>query len=138
MGFLDFLSNGIVNSVGKVADELITSDEERLEKENEKLKANIQYKLENKKLDYDLLKNENDNITERWVSDNQGNFLTKSVRPLTLYYLLGVTTIMAFIDGNFMGLHINSAFIDMYQLLMVSVFSAFFGGKTIERLKGKG
>ena len=46
MGFFDFLGSGLVESVGKVADDLITSDEERAEKENEKLKTQLQYKAQ--------------------------------------------------------------------------------------------
>jgi len=56
MGMFDFLSGGLVEAVGKVADELITSDDERLEKENEKLKAELNYNLESKKLDAQELK----------------------------------------------------------------------------------
>ena len=56
MGMFDFLSGGIVEAVGKVADELITSDEERAEKENEKLKAEQNYKLQKTKLRLDELK----------------------------------------------------------------------------------
>ena len=51
MGFFDFLGGGIVEAVGKVADDLITSDEERAEKENEKLKANLAYKAQMRKAD---------------------------------------------------------------------------------------
>ena len=51
MGFFDFLGSGIVESVGKVADELVTSDEERMEKENEKLKANLSYKAQIREMD---------------------------------------------------------------------------------------
>ena len=50
MGFMDFLGGGIVEAVGKVADDLITSDEERAEKENEKLKTNLSHKVEMAKL----------------------------------------------------------------------------------------
>jgi len=138
MGMFDFLSGGLVEAVGKVADELTTSDEERLAKKNELAKAQMNYKLENKKLDYDLLKNENDNITERWTSDNHGNFLTRSVRPLTLIYLIIILTIMSFADGNIGKFSINPAYIALFQNLAMMVFVAFFGGKTIERLKGKG
>jgi len=51
MGFFDFLGGGIVEAVGKVADDLITSDEERAEKENEKLKANLSYKAQMRESD---------------------------------------------------------------------------------------
>jgi len=51
MGFFDFLGGGIVEAVGKVADDLITSDEERAEKENEKLKTNLAYKAQMREAD---------------------------------------------------------------------------------------
>lgn len=144
MGFLSFLSGGLVESVGKVADELVTSDEERMEKENEKQKINLNYKLgmgklglEDKKLDYGLVQNEMNNITDRWVSDNSGNFLTKSVRPLTLIYMIVILSFMAFTDGNIGHFKINPAYIQLFQGLAMTVFVAFFGGKTIERIKGK-
>jgi len=144
MGFFDFLGGGLVEAVGKVADDLITSDEERAEKENEKLKTNLNHNLEmaklgvkNKELDYGLIQSEDENITSRWTSDNQGNFLTKSVRPLTLIYMIVVLSIMAFADGNIGGFKINPAYIQLFQGLTMTVFVAFFGGKTIERIKGK-
>jgi hypothetical protein len=144
MGFLDFLGGGLVEAVGKVADDLITSDEERAEKENEKLKTNLNHTLEmqklgveSKKLDYGLIQSEDENITSRWTSDNQGNFLTKSVRPLTLIYMIVVLSIMAFADGNIGEFQINPAYIQLFQGLTMTVFIAFFGGKTIERIKGK-
>jgi uncharacterized protein YjbJ (UPF0337 family) len=144
MGFMDFLSGGIVEAVGKVADDLITSDEERAEKENEKLKTNLSHKvemaklgIEDKKLDYGLVQNEMNNVTDRWISDNSGNFLTKSVRPLTLIYMIIVLSVMAFMDGNIGNFKINPAYIQLFQGLTMTVFVAFFGGKTIERIKGK-
>jgi len=51
MGLFDFLGSGIVESVGKVADDLITSDEERAEKENEKLKTELSYKAQMREAD---------------------------------------------------------------------------------------
>ena len=50
MGMFDFLGSGIIEAVGKVADDLITSDEELKEKENEKLKTELNYKIEKDKL----------------------------------------------------------------------------------------
>lgn len=144
MSFLNFLSGGIVDSVGKITDELIASDEERLEKEIEKQKTILQHKvemaklnIEDKRIDYGLAENEMNNITNRWVSDNSGNFLTRSVRPLTLIYMMVILSIMAFMDGNIGEFKINPAYIQLFQGLTMTVFIAFFGGKTIERIKAR-
>jgi len=53
---LNFLGGGIVDSIGKVADELITSDEERAEKENELLKTNTMHEAKIRELDIDETK----------------------------------------------------------------------------------
>jgi len=63
MGFFDFLGGGIVESVGKVADSLMTSDEERMEKENEKQKAELGYKVAMRKADV--------KETEAYLEDTQ-------------------------------------------------------------------
>jgi len=135
MGFFDFLGSGIIESVGKVADELITSDEERMEKENEKLKATLNYKIENKKLDYGLVESENKNITERWTSDNKSGWLAKNIRPMTLIFLLIVLTSMAFTSGNIGDFKISNNFVDLFQILAITAFGAYFGGRSVEKIK---
>ena len=129
MSFFDFLGSGVVESVGKVADELVTSDEERMEKENEALKANMQHKTEMAKagLAYES------ELTKRLQSDNQGNFLTKSARPITLYLMLALIFIMIF--GNMFGIEIADKYVDLVQILTMTAFSFYFGGKSIEAFK---
>jgi len=129
MGFFNFLGGGIVESVGKVADELITSDEERMEKNNEKLKTQLSFKNEMAKND---LAYEGE-LTKRLQSDNQGNFLTRSARPMTLYLMLALIFIMVF--GNMFGVTIDDKYIDMVQILAMTVFTFYFGGKSIEAFK---
>ena len=129
MGFFDFLGSGIIESVGKVADELVTSDEERMEKDNEKLKTQLSFKNEIAKnnLAYES------ELTKRLESDNQGNFFTKSARPMTLYLMLVLLFIMIF--GNMFGIKIDDKYLDMVQILSMTVFTFYFGGKSIEAYK---
>lgn len=87
MGFMDFLGGGIIEAVGKVADDLITSDEERAEKENEKFKADLQYKTEMRKSDVTETKayledkqsarvmNSNLTSSKDWLVRNTGSLL---------------------------------------------------------------
>lgn len=135
MEIFNFLGSGIVEAVGKVADDLITSDEERAEKENEKLKTNLNYTLEMKKLDYELIQAEDKNITSRWISDNKSGWLAKNVRPLTLIYLLTVLTLMAFSSGNIGGFKIADNFVDLFQILAITAFASYFGGRSFEKIK---
>jgi hypothetical protein len=87
MGFMDLFSSGIVQTVGKVADDLITSDEERLEKENEKAKAEMKYKADMRKSDVEETKaylkdtqsarEMNSNLTQSkdWLVRNTGSLM---------------------------------------------------------------
>jgi len=136
MNFFGFdFSADLVNSVGRIVDDVITSEEELLEKENEKLKAKMNYKLERAKLDYSLIENENENITKRWVSDNKSGWLAKNVRPLTLVFLLFVLTSMAFTSGNIGEFRIADNFVDLFQILALTAFGTYFGGRSVEKIK---
>jgi hypothetical protein len=142
MNLLDFFGGGIIESVGKITDGLITSDEERAEKENEKQKTSLHHKvemaklsIEDKKLDYGLMQNEMDNITSRWTSDNTSVWLAKNVRPMTLIFLLFVLTFMAFTSGNVGEFKIANNFVDLFQILAITAFGAYFGGRSMEKIK---
>jgi hypothetical protein len=62
-----------------------------------------------------------ENITERWKVDLQhGNWLTRSVRPLVLIFLILSTILMVFIDSG---------------SILLTVIGAYFGGRSIEKIK---
>jgi len=133
MKILDFLSGGIVESVGKVADNLFTSDEERLEKENEIKKAGLQYNLKNKELDFEFQKDENENITKRWLSDNQ-NFITRIVRPFVVVYVVVMFTAITMLDGNIGDFQIKQSYIPIFETLLIAVIGAYFGSRGFEKV----
>ena len=76
------------------------------------------------------------NITERWKTDLQhGNWLTKSVRPLTLIFLVVSTVVMVFIDSGFIAFNVEEKWTDLLQLTLITVIGAYFGGRSIEKVK---
>ena len=87
MGLMDFFGSGIVETVGKIADDLITSDEERAEKENEKLRTSLQHKIEMGQLDVEETKaylgdkqsaremNSDLQISKDWLVRNTGSLI---------------------------------------------------------------
>lgn len=84
------------------------------------------------------------NVTERWNIDKDGNFITRSVRPLILIYLTALITIMAISDGNSINIlwwtleiTIKDRWIDFLEIITIAVYSSFFVGKTFERIKGR-
>ena len=76
------------------------------------------------------------NVTERWKTDLQhGNWLTKSVRPLTLIFLVVSTVVMVFIDSGFIAFDVEEKCTDLLQLTLITVIGAYFGGRSIEKVK---
>ena len=117
-------ASDLVKNVGNAIDKLHTSAEEK-----ELVKAEIKKVI----LDYDY--NIQKEVTKRWEADMQGNWLTKSVRPLSLIFLLFVLTIFTLIDFGFVELEIKDSWVDLWQLLSLTAFGAYFGGRSYEKVK---
>jgi hypothetical protein len=122
---LSLLSGGLIKDVGNVIDKLTTTDEERLA-----AKQKIQELLE--KADQDA----QTQVTERWKMDMQSDsFLSKNIRPLVLVYLTSIFTILAFADGNVGGFEVAQEYIPIFQSLLITVYGAYFVGRTWEKSK---
>ena len=98
MGFFDFLGSGIIESVGKVADELITSDDERAEKENEKLKTELSYKAKMKQADIDEIKvYTKDKQSARKMNSDlvaSKDWLVRNTGSLLAWFIVGGTVVL--------------------------------------------
>ena len=122
---LSLLTGGLIKDVGNVIDKLTTTDEERLT-----AKQKIQELLE--KADQDA----QTQITERWKLDMQSDsFLSKNIRPLVLIYLTVIFTALAFFDGNIGGFKVTEEYIPIFQSLLITVYGAYFVGRTWEKSK---
>lgn len=76
------------------------------------------------------------NVTERWKVDLQhGNWLTRSVRPLVLIFLVVSTVLMVFIDSGFIAFEVKEKWTDLLQLVLMTTIGAYFGGRSIEKVK---
>ena len=122
---LSLLTGGLIKDVGDVIDKLTTTDEERLA-----AKQKIQELLE--KADQDA----QTQISERWKLDMQSDsFLSKNIRPLVLIYLTVIFTALAFFDGNIGGFKVAEEYIPIFQSLLITVYGAYFVGRTWEKAK---
>ena len=122
---LSLLTGGLIKDVGNVIDKLTTTDEERLA-----AKQKIQELLE--KADQDA----QTQITERWKVDMQSDsFLSKNIRPLVLIYLTVIFTALSFFDGNIGGFKVAEEYIPIFQSLLITVYGAYFVGRTWEKAK---
>ena len=116
---------GVSDSVDAVAKAIVGDP-----KATEKIK---EYELELTKVAMDAQKNEDNNVTDRWKSDNQSEgWLNKNIRPATLVYLLTTYNLFALMSA--FGHQVNEAYVNLLGQWGMLVMTAYFGGKTIENI----
>tara|TARA_R100000808_G_scaffold20515_1_gene44334 strand:+ start:154 stop:555 length:402 start_codon:yes stop_codon:yes gene_type:complete len=114
-----------LDSVNNLVDNLVTNKEERKE-----------LKIKFKQVLLDAESKAQAEVTKRWSSDMASdNNLSKNIRPLTLIFLTSVFVIISVFDGNVGDFKISSSYIPIYQTLLLCVYSAYFAGRSIEKLK---
>ena len=115
----------LVEGVGGVIDNLHTSEEEKLEA-NQKIKELVSnYEVEMEKT-----------ITERWKVDmNSDSWLSKNIRPMVLIFLVVSTVLMIFIDAGILTFEVKDTWVDLLQLVLITVIGAYFGGRSLEKVK---
>lgn len=95
-----------------------------------------QEKLEFEKLQTQVEIARQENVTRRWEADMSSDVqLAKVIRPSIMIVLLVffmVITLWDAISSEFMP---RENFIDLLQVLMLTVFGAYFAGRTIEKVR---
>ena len=115
----------LVKGVGGVIDNLHTSKEEKLEAERKIKELMANYEVEMEK-----------NITSRWEADlKSDSWLSKNVRPLVLIFLIICTMLLIFIDAGTINFEVKSSWVDLLQLVLITVIGAYFGGRSLEKVK---
>ena len=115
----------LVKGVGGVIDNLHTSNEEKLEAERKIKELIANYEIEMEK-----------NITSRWEADlKSDSWLSKNVRPMTLIFLIVCTMLLIFIDAGALNFEVKSSWVDLLQLVLITVIGAYFGGRSFEKVK---
>ena len=115
----------LVKGVGGVIDNLHTSKEEKLEAERKIKEIIANYEVEMEK-----------NITSRWEADlKSDSWLSKNVRPLVMIFLIVCTMLLIFIDAGAINFEVKSSWVDLLQLVLITVIGAYFGGRSLEKVK---
>jgi hypothetical protein len=118
-------ANELVKSVGGVIDNLHTSKEEKLEAEKQIKDMIMGYEAEMQK-----------QVTNRWNVDmNSDSWLSKNIRPLVLIFLVVSTVLMIFIDAGVIAFEVKDTWVDLLQLVLITVIGAYFGGRSLEKVK---
>ena len=119
------LGGDTIKDVGNIIDNLHTSKEEKAEAKQkmEEILAAAEQAAQAQ-------------VSARWEADlKHGSWLSKNIRPLTLIFLTGIFTILSIFDGNVGEFTIGEAYVPVYQTLLMTVYAAYFAGRSIEKVK---
>ena len=116
---------GLIGNAGTILDEVITTDEERLEAKR-KLKELI--------LGHEAQMEQN--ITDRWKSDMASDsWLSKNVRPLMLIFVMVCTMLLIFIDAGFLAFEVEEKWTDLLTMVLITIVGSYFGGRSLEKVR---
>jgi len=133
----DFLRSLNFKKVAEVIGNVATGDVkgaiEALSKDSDALTPEQrEYALKLIELDLEDMKG----VTQRWASDMQyGTILSKNVRPLTLIFLTLSTVALIVADSQGVDFNVGTEWVDLLKSLLITVFVAYFGGRSFEKTK---
>jgi cation transport ATPase len=114
---------GIIDKLSGVVDKFVRTKDEKAEFEKQMTEILIEAEAAMQK-----------NVTERWKADlEHGNWLTRSVRPLVLIFLIVATVLMVFIDSGSLQFEVETKWVDLLQLVLMTTIGAYFGGRSVEK-----
>ena len=115
----------LVGEVGNVVDNLTTTQEEKLEAKRKIKEITLSFEAELQK-----------EVSKRWEQDmNSDSCLSKNIRPLTLIFLVFSTVLLIFIDSEMINFKVQDQWIDLLQIILITIIGAYFGGRSYEKIK---
>ncbi len=126
MKFLGKLFSGLNVDVNNLVDNIVTTDEEREE-----------LKIKFEQMFLQARASAEEQITRRWEADAKAGWLPANIRPLTLAFLVVSTVLLIFIEGGAIDFQVKDNWIDLLQLVLITVIGAYFGGRSMEKVRNK-
>ena len=124
MKFLTKLFGNMSLDVNNLVDNIVTTDEERKE-----------LKIKFEQIFLQARAQAEEQITRRWEADSKAGWLPANIRPLTLAFLVISTVVLIFIEGGLINFEVKDNWIDLLQLTLITVIGAYFGGRSVEKIK---
>ena len=108
----------VADKLGGLVDRFVRTKDEKAEFEKE---------MENIFIQAEATMQEN--VTERWRTDMRSDsWLSKNVRPMVLIFLIVNTMLLIFIDAGMISFKVESNWVDLLQLTLLTVITAYFYG----------
>ena len=125
MALLTSIFSKLLGDSSKIIDEVVTSQEEKLILKNE-LEKIIN-------ANRSIIEQE---VTKRWEADMQSDsWLSKNIRPMVLAFLVFSTVLMIFIDSGTIVFLVEDKWVDLLQIVLITVIGAYFGRRGLEKIK---
>ena len=121
---LQGIFKSLIGNASSIIDECVTTKEEKLTLKNKM-----------KEILVNAESNAQEQVTRRWEADAKAGWLPANIRPITLIFLTTVFVIISVFDGNIGGFSISPAYVPIYQTLLLCVYSAYFAGRSIEKIR---
>ena len=122
---LSFLGGGVIEKLGNVVDNLSTSKEEAMAAKKAMKEVLVQAEAQAQ-----------EQVTRRWEADMKSdNWLSKNIRPLICIFLTAIFVVLSVFDGNIGEFAIQESYIPIYQTLLITVYGAYFAGRSIEKVR---
>ena len=116
---------GVASKIGNLVDKFVHTKDEKAKFEKEMNQIWIDAESDMQK-----------NVTERWLADTKSDsWLSRNVRPMVLIFLVVSTVLMVFIDAGVIDFEVKANWIDLLQLVLITVIGAYFGGRSMEKIK---
>jgi len=126
--FTKIFSGGVgeaVEKVGGVLDKFITTKEEKAQALNDINKVFLDFEAQMQK-----------EVSARWNADMASDsWLSKNIRPLVMIFLVISTILLIFIDAGVIKFTVKDNWVDLLQLVLITVIGAYFGGRSVEKIK---
>ena len=117
----------------KLIDKLIPDPAQKAEAQIKLAEMAQNGELEKLARDNEAYKTEQDNITGRWSADMASDsWLSKNIRPMALVAIL--TGYFGFALMSAWGLFVQQAYVELLGQWGMLVMSAYFGGRTLEKI----
>jgi hypothetical protein len=127
MAILTNILGNLLGKADKIVDEVITSQEEKMQLKNELQKIIQEQEA--------LIEQE---VTKRWESDNlQSSWLPRNIRPLVLAWLVVSTTLLIFIDAGVITFNVDDEWKSTITAILTITIGAYFGSRGLEKIKNK-
>ena len=117
----------LIGNPGEILDEVITTDEERLEAKRKLKELMLGHQAQMEQ-----------NITDRWKADMASDsWLSKNVRPLMLIFVMVCTMLLIFIDAGFLAFEVEEKWTDLLTMVLITIVGSYFGGRSLEKVRNK-